>query len=458
DIPVYIPHRVNEGYGLGRSAVNFIKENKIDLVFTIDCGTNDNQFIRELRNEGIEVIVLDHHQPKEKENFSTFIINPKLEGSAYKFKDLASAGVVFKFCQALLDEPLYEELDLVSLATVADTMPLIKENRIIVKEGLKRFSDTKKEGLKALIKIAGLEGRRLNSYFLGYILAPRLNASGRIHTAEVSLNLLLSKDSEQAYKLAEELKRLNYERQKVENKALEEAIELIEREVNFKQERVIVIAGDWHPGVIGIVASKIVDRYYRPAIVISLERGVCRGSARSIRDFHIFEALLNCQDILDDFGGHSQAGGFTIQRDMIQEFRSKINTFAENVLDFYNLIPQIDIDLKLKFSDLNPKVIKEIDLLEPFGEGNPEPLFYTSQLKLKNSCQVLRRETLKFWVTDGMFVYPVIAFGMSDYKELLEKDNGYFSLIYTLDVDDWQEDGPSSLILEARRILFDYAF
>jgi single-stranded-DNA-specific exonuclease len=453
DAEHYLPHRIKEGYGLARDIARIAREKYIKLLITVDCGTSNHKEIEELVRNNVDVIITDHHEPADaKLPPASSIINPKVKSSGYKYKDLAGVGVAYKLCQAFTGSALSEELDLVSLGTIADVVPLTGENRIIVKEGLLRLQGTSRPGLKALIENAGIRNRKFNSTFVSIILGPRLNASGRMDTAETSLNLLMSSTQEEAGRLAKIIETHNRERQKIESKILEEAEDIINKEINFKEHKVIVIAKeDWHRGVLGIVASKIADRFYRPAIVISLDEDLCKGSARSIKNFHLFSALSECREFLDSFGGHSHAAGLVIAPDKIEDFKRSINRLAHEKLSLEDLLPSLEIDMEVKFSDLNEANIRELEALEPFGTGNPEPLFYTKGLKLKGEPQTLTRETLKFWATDGSVTFQAIGFGMSSFKDGLINSAG-FDLVYYPKIDNWQDD--SSVILEVRDIIF----
>ncbi len=453
DVLHHIPHRITEGYGLNREIVNFAKENKVKLVITADCGTANHKEIEGLRSANIDVIITDHHESQDLNlPAASSVINPKVKHSGYPYRELAGVGVAYKFCQAITDSQLTEDLDLVALGTIADSVPLNGENRIIAREGLLRLPDTKREGLAAIIENAGIKNKKFNSTYVSFIIAPRLNASGRMSSGELSLKLLMSQSSQEAQELAKELEQFNRQRQKVEAKILEEAEEMINREMNFKEQKIIVIAkDDWHQGVLGIVASKLADRFYRPAIVISLNDKLCKGSARSIKNFHLFDALVDCKELLNSFGGHAHAAGLLIARDNIDEFRKSINKLAHERLDLEDLLPSMDIDLELLFSDLNEKMVRELEALEPFGMGNPEPLFYTRALKLKGQAQSLSRETLKFWATDGMTTCQVIGFGMSSLLHTLTQAES-FDLVYTPKIDNWRQE--ESMILEAKDIFF----
>lgn len=447
----YLPHRVKEGYGLAKNILEIAKEKNIKLLITVDCGISSYREVAQLRREGINVVITDHHEPTHSElPPASAIINPKIADSGYKYRDLAGVGVVYKLCQALLKDRLIEDLDLVSLGTIADVVPLTGENRIIAKLGLGVLANTVKIGLRALIDSSSIKNKKISSTFVSFILGPRINASGRMDSGEVALKLLLTKEKDEACRLAEALQVYNRQRQKIEGKILEEAQGLIDKEVNFKEHKVIVVANEgWHQGVLGIVASKLADRFYRPTIVISLAEGLCKGSGRSIKNFHLFGALLECKEFLDAFGGHSHAVGLVITRNNIEEFKNKINHFARESLSFEDLIPSLEIDMELSLSDLSEGLALELEGLEPFGTGNPEPLFYSRKLKLKGPLQLLGKDTIKFWVTDGNATYQAIGFGMSSFKDsLLNADS--FDLAYNLRMDTWQ--GNSNIILEAKEI------
>ncbi len=448
----YIPHRVKEGYGLSKNIVNIAKEKNAKLVITADCGINSHKEVQDLRHNGIEVIITDHHEPfnDEKGVSASAVINPKTKDSNYRYRDLAGVGVAYKLCQALTRNLLQEELDLVSLGTIADSVPLTGENRIIAKEGLVRIGNTERPGLKALLETSGIKGKVMTSQSVSFILGPRINACGRLDSAELSLNLLMSRDDAQALEIAGEIEKFNRQRQKIESGILEEAYDLVEREIDFKEHKILVIAKEgWHQGLLGIVASKIMDKFYRPTIIISKTDGLCRGSGRSIKNFHLFDSLSECAQLLESFGGHKHATGLVITSANIEEFRNKINLLAKEKLRVEDLLPGLDIDMELNLSDLDHGFVQELDILEPFGTGNPEPLFYTRNLKLKGESRVLGRGTLKFWVTDGKLTYPAIGFGMAEVKESLECAD-CLDLVYNPKIDEWQ--GAHSLILEVKEI------
>ena len=434
----YIPHRLKEGYGLTSEIVAKIKDSNSGLIITADCGTNSFKEIQVLREWGIDVIVTDHHEASIRNlPKAVGIINPKVSGEKV-FKDLAGVGVAFKLCQALSEKNLFEKLDLVALGTVADVVPLLDENRIIARFGLANLSRTKRYGLKALMRSSRLRKRPITTEMVSFILGPRLNASGRMDHAELSLRLLLSEQESEADKLAEALERCNRQRQEVEGKILQEALGIIEKEIDFKKHKIIVLAKEsWHEGVLGVVAARLTERFNRPTILISLGQKLCKGSGRSIDNFHLFKALVNCSGYLKSFGGHAHAAGLLIDRDNIDAFREQINRFAHQCLMLEDLLPSLDIEAELNLANLDFEVVRQLEMLEPFGPGNPPPLFFTRNLKLKGQPQILSRETLKFWVTDqNGSIFPAIGFGMAAFRENLIKAE-FIDLVYIPRIDNW---------------------
>ncbi len=448
-----LPHRIKDGYGLNANAVKEAVEKRAGLFITVDCGINSRGEVAELRNNGIEVIVTDHHEPGgEKVSCASALLNPKVKGSGYPFRELAGVGVAYKLCQALARDRLEKDLDLVCLGTIADVVPLNGENRILVRHGLKRLSSTGRLGLKALMRVSGLSGKQLTSHSVGFILGPRINASGRMASADISLDLLSCEDEIQADSLAREIESFNRNRQRVESCIMEEAQALIDSEVNFKEQNVIVVAKEgWHHGVLGIVAAKLTDRFNRPTILISMGDKFCKGSGRSIRSFHLFNALCECGDFLDDFGGHSHAAGLVISRDNILDFRKRINDFARASLNIEDLMPAIDVDMQLPLSAATAELCAGLRAMEPFGAGNPEPLFLIRGLSLKGAPRLLRKDTLKFWATDGSNTLPAIGFGMGSLLASLESCDT-FDLVCRPQIDEWY--GEDSVILHVKEIVF----
>ncbi len=449
----YIPHRVTEGYGLNPTLIKIAKKNNVKLIVTVDCGITSSSIIRKLNEAAIDVIITDHHEQGGELPPAVAILNPKRRDSSYGFRELSGVGVAYKLAQALTDSTLRQDLDLVALGTVADRVVLNGENRIIAKEGLTTLGNSSRVGIEALIKHSGVKrDKPLTTTTIGFILGPRINASGRIDSAETALKLLLSTSGEEAQELARLLNTHNRKRQQIEGGVLKEVHDLIDKEINFKKHSVIVVSGqDWHQGVLGIVASRIMDKFYRPVVIISEGEQVhCRGSARSIKGFSMFDALSHCKEHLDDFGGHKYAAGLVITKDNIQNFKRDINHFARRVLTKENLLPSIEVDMEVGLSDIDEDLVSRLESLEPFGSGNPEPLFYVRNLSLRSQPQKLARETLKFWVTDSERTYQVIAFGFASLKNKLVS-SGSLDLVFYPRIDNWQ--GRRSLILEAKELI-----
>ncbi len=445
----YIPHRMTEGYGLNVAIALNAKEQGVSLLIAVDCGISAFEAIDALNAQAIDVIVLDHHETAEgRLPAAHAIVNPKRPDCSYPFKGLASVGLACKLYQATLGQLPEEFLDLAAIGTIADVAPLRGENRIFVKCGLPLISQTKNVGLQALLEMAKLKDKKFRSHYVGFILGPRLNATGRMGSARESLDLLLSKDYAQATQLARSLEEHNSLRQKTQNDIVQEALNLVEREVNFKEHKVIVLhKPGWHKGVLGIVAARLVDRYYRPAVVISSEGEVGTGSARSIDGFHIFEAFQACSDTLEHFGGHKMAAGLTIRSEKINEFRDVINQFAREALTMETLLPALTIDAEIPLASISLDLARIIDSLEPHGEGNPSAVFCTRGVKVKNVPQVMGKETLKFWVTDGRVTLPVVGFGMAKLKDFL-KMGQIVDVAYSISTDDWSGDAQVVLKLK----------
>ena len=452
----YIPNRLQEGYGLNKSGARAARKTGIGLLITVDCGISAHQEINYLQNLGIDTIVTDHHQPRGGSLPEAFtIINPLQRGCPYPYKYLAGVGLAAKLAAALKDsqkEILDKHLDLVTLGTVGDIVPLTGENRILVKRGLKIFRHTEKLGLKALIEASGLAKRDINARHIGYILGPRINASGRLGSPEDSLNLLLAETEEQAYALAQRLNRGNRLRQRIESQTLQEAIAQVEREINFKEHNIIVLgAPHWHQGVIGIVASRLAERYSRPTIMMSMDDGFGRGSGRSIGNFHLLEAVTKCKDLLEEYGGHRRACGIKLKTDKFKAFSKAINRVAGEMLIPEDLLPTLDIDAQMPLSNVNANLIEALEGFAPFGTDNPQPVFCSSGLEVKSKVYIVGSKHIKFWVTDGRLTCEAIGYNKAGvFPELQEGE--LVDLAYTPSINNWQGNFSIQLKLEDLKI------
>ncbi len=436
----HIPDRMDDGYGLGDDAVDIALRMGAQLVIAVDCGITAVGPVRALMGSGIDVIILDHHEPGEGGvPEAVAVVDPKRRDCRYPFKHLAAVGIAAKFTQALFGALPTEILDLVALGTIADVVPLLGENRIFVQHGLSRIQQTDNLGLQALLEVSGIKGKPLRPYHAGFILGPRINAAGRMESAAHSLELLLSRDFKTAMDLAVRLDAMNLERQQLQRVMIQEAIAMVDGVVDLEKDPVIVLAKEgWHKGVLGIVASKIVETFYRPAVVATLSNGEGTGSARSIEGFALHDALHACRDVLDAFGGHRLAAGLSFQEKNLDRFRERVNAYARETLGARDLIPSLMIDAEVGLDELDVGLISTLNALEPYGEGNRAPVFCSRRLTIKSQPVSLAKETLKFWVTDGRTTLSVVGFGMGAFKDRLAV-NQTVDLAYELAIDDWNK-------------------
>ena len=404
---LFLPLRIEEGYGLSRESVErCFEQYQPQLLIAVDCGTSSVNEVAVLSKRGVDVIVLDHHEPKSQLPDCVAIVNPKLTECG--FEDLCSVGVVFKLCHALLKTrplpgfDLKSKLDLVALGTVADIVPLRGENRLLVQRGSKAIARTSRTGLRKLMQIAGVHPPVLPED-IGYRLGPRLNAAGRLSTAEKSLRLLLTQDEGEAAALAAELDQQNRERQEVEQEIFDAAIERIDGHFDAARDAAIVAgAHGWHPGVLGIVASRIVRKYHRPAIVIGFdENGIGKGSGRSIEGLNLVEALSCCAERLDKFGGHEMAAGLALREENFDLFAEAFRKAAREVLSEEALQPCVRLDHELAFTEIDIDFLRWHEMLQPFGNGNPQPLFLAREVEPVALPRVVNEKHLIFRLRQG---------------------------------------------------------
>ena len=454
-VQYYIPDRMEDGYGLTMPVTEKIMEMNISLMITVDCGITSVEEVDRLQENGIQIIVTDHHECKETLPDALAVINPHKAGCDYPFKELCGAGVALKLIHALCiksgrDADYQEYLDLAALATIADVVPLLGENRIIAGFGTKKMLVTDNQGLKALIREAGFADKPISSYNVAFGLAPRVNAAGRLGSAARGVRLFTTDDRVMAEALARELDEENRKRQDTENSILEEAITYVETELDAVNEKVLVVCGEgWHHGVIGIVASKIQDRYSRPCIVISVEKEVGKGSARSIKSFNIFKALNFCADLLERFGGHEMAAGITINADKISEFRSRINTYADSILTAVDMMPCIKLDTVLERGDITQESVMELEGMAPFGEGNPNPLFGYRAFNVSDIRTLSSGKHLKLRLADGSLSTEAVGFSLGELAGSFTAGEAV-DIAFTPEINKW--NGSERLQLNLRDI------
>lgn len=401
DVTYYIPERQSEGYGLNLEALEHLIERGTALVITVDCGISSYDIVEAVRDR-IDMIITDHHTAPDMIPRAKAVINHKQKDCPYKDKNLSGVGVAFKLCQALWltkhGEWYLDDLDIVALGTVADVVPLVGENRIIVKSGLEKMNREPNLGIKKLIDVAGLHERTITSGHIGFTLAPRLNAAGRVTHATRAVELLVTDDENIVEAIAEELNETNRERQELERN-IHELARVDVANQGHKADYVTIVAGEeWHPGVIGIVASRLVEEFYKPTLVISIHDGIGKGSCRSIDGFNIYDALKSCEDILLQFGGHAAAAGFSIDANRIDELRERLTKYCKAVITEEEYIPVVAIDAELPVDDIDVDIIDRVSDLEPYGMANSTPVFAIMEAtvqdimlmgQLKNHCKII---------------------------------------------------------------------
>ena len=412
-VDTYIPNRLHEGYGLNKNAIDKIKEKNIDLIITVDCGISAIEEIDYAISLGMDIIVTDHHEVGEKLPNALAVIDAKRKDNTYPFRSLAGVGVVFKLIQALSiklqikPEEYLKYLDLVCVGTISDIVPLEGENRTIAKLGLMLIKVTRNLGLRELIKSSGY--KEIDSNTISFGVAPRINACGRMGHEEEALKLFLAEDLESATKITKELNEYNTLRQSTEKTIYEEAIQEIEKN-HLEENNSIVLGGKgWHHGVIGIVSSKVTDKYYKPSILLSFEDDIAKGSGRSVPGFDLYEGLTKCDDLLEKYGGHSMAVGLTLKKENLEKFKERFEEIAKEK-NIKELVPIIYIDDELKLKDINMDLVKGLSILEPFGEANKVPLFLIRNLKIDSIRALSEGRHLKLTLRDENFVINAIGF------------------------------------------------
>lgn len=439
----HIPNREGEGYGMNSERIKALKEEGVEIILSCDNGISAIEQIKLAKELGMKVIITDHHELSFKEDEigkrkyilpeADAVVNPKRSDCQYPFKMLCGAGIAFKFVQALysvmnIDEnELYELLQYAAIGTICDVVDLIDENRIIAKNGLKILRNTENLGLKALIKETDIDGKSLSSYHIGYIIGPCINATGRLETADLSVNLLLTEDEKTAKDLAEKLHKLNVERQEMTVKSVESIEEIIEK-TPLKNDKVLVLyKEDIHESIAGIVAGKIKEKYNVPTIVLTKGKDMPKGSGRSIEQYNMFEELLKCKELIEKFGGHPMAAGLSLKEENIEKLRNVLNEQCE--LTEEDMIPKISIDKRLQLREISMDLIKKLEMLEPFGKGNSSPLFAEKNVTL-NRISILGkdRNTIKFTLRIGKSFNKIdgLCFGRGkEFEEELKIMYGY---------------------------------
>ena len=415
NIAEYIPNRLEEGYGLNKKAVKEIAEQKYNLMITVDCGISAIEEIEYANSLGIETIITDHHEPGNELPKALAVIDAKRKDNTYPFRNLAGVGVVFKLIQAISIELGLEEkeylkyLDIVCIGTISDIVPLVDENRVIVKLGLKLVEQTKNLGLKEILESTGYS--KIDSTTISFGVAPRINACGRMGHQEEALKLFLSKDKNEVIELTQKLNEYNRIRQETEKNIYNEAIEQIEQIDLDKQHTIILMGKNWHHGVIGIVSSKITELYFKPSILLCEEGEEGKGSGRSIPGFDLYEALTECNELIEKFGGHSMAVGINVKKDNFEKFKEKFEEIAKQK-HIEEIVPILKIDALINLDEIDKNIVESLKELEPFGEENKMPLFAIKNLKIDSIRALSEGKHLKLTLKDNKNIINAIGFNL----------------------------------------------
>jgi len=442
NVEFYIPKRLTEGYGISKQAIENVKKRGTSLLISVDCGITAIEETEYANQLDIDVIICDHHKPKDILPNALAVLDPLKPSCDYPFKFLSGAGIAFKLAQGLAerigkrDLPL-QYLDLAALAGAADIVPLTGENRIIVNEGIKRINQSPRPAIEALIEMCHLQPGNLNSGQIVFTIAPRINAVGRMGDAERAVQLLITKNKNDALDMARILETENYERRKIDVNTFEDAIQMVDNTLDLEKDFAIILhQEDWHPGVIGIVASRLVEKYYRPTIMLTTVDGVVKGSARSIPNFDIYEALQKCEESIIQFGGHRAAAGLAIKFDKLSKFKEKFNAVVHASVSADDLLPEILIDSPLDFSEITPKFLRVLDLFAPFGPGNMRPVFISENINVSGKPRIVGKNHLlcSFKQEGSDRVFDCIGFNMGDYYDILLNSNSdELNIVYTID-------------------------
>ncbi len=440
-IEFYIPQRLIEGYGISKAGIENIHDKGASLLISVDCGITAIDETALANSYGIDVIICDHHHPKEELPNAFAILDPIKPGCNYPFKFLSGAGVAFKLAQGIAErigkrDLPFKYLDLVSLAAAADIVSLTDENRILVHEGLNLINSNPRAGIKALIEKCSINPGSLSSGQVVFTLAPRINAVGRLGDAKRAVDLLTTDNIDEAFEFASVLETENYERRKIDVDTFDSALELIASSVDLENEIPIILhQEDWHPGVIGIVASRIVEKYYRPTIMLTTVDGIAKGSARSINNFNIYEALEKCEKLLIHFGGHQAAAGLAIELENLEEFKYRFNQIVKDSINDKDLSPELMIDSKIKFSEITPKFIRVLEQFSPFGPGNMRPVFLAEGVSIVSNPRIVGANHLIVTLKQDNInkVFDSVGFNMGEFLDSIKIPGVKFDIVFSID-------------------------
>ena len=454
DAEAHLPHRIREGYGLNKASLEEWVKRGLSMVITVDNGITSPDAVRYLKENGIAVILVDHHLPKGETPIADAIISGGLPEKPGGDTTLAACGLAFKLGWALLGDfkKMEPYMDLVTLGTVADLAPVEAENRVLLRSGLPALARSKRPGIRALMNAAGIHPAYLTYRDIAFGLGPRINAAGRMGSPQEAFRLLTTENETEARNLAQLLEAGNRERQKVEAEAYREAVAYVEKKTAPEERHILVVEGeDWHEGVLGIVAARLVERYHRPAIAIAMRTESGKGSGRSLPHFSLFQHVVQVEELLESFGGHAQACGLTVRRDKLALFRKRLNEIARSTFEAEGAAPSLYIDEELRPGDLDARLVNDLEKLAPFGPGNPRPLFVSRGMRVRGDVKKRGKDTLQCWMTDteGKVTCEVIGFRAYERWQAQARTQREFDIVYQPTMKNANGIGFITLELEA---------
>lgn len=444
NIDYYIPDRYAEGYGISFKGIDFAKENGFTLIIALDCGIKSIDKVEYAAARGIDFIICDHHRPGDELPKAVAVLDPKREDCPYPFKELSGCGIGFKLAEAYAIrnnvplEELYKYLDLTVISIAADIVPITGENRVLAYYGLKQINTTPREGIKAILELTNVK-RELTISDLVFVIGPRINAAGRIESGRLAVQLLCSGDAASALDSGNSININNNERKELDTLITQQALEMLETDTALVQRKsTVLFHREWHKGVIGIVASRLTERYYRPTIVLTESNGLATGSARSVKDFDVYEAIGKCSDLLEQFGGHKYAAGLTLKLENVEAFQRRFEEVVSASLPDHLMVPEVEIDSEIELTDINPKFFRVMKQFAPFGPGNMAPVFMTRQLVDKGMGRMVGNNHLRLDVMHRdkkQPCFPAIGFGFGAHLDNVALKP--FDLCYCIEENEW---------------------
>ncbi|MEX1062805.1 MAG: single-stranded-DNA-specific exonuclease RecJ [Balneolaceae bacterium] len=461
DVTYYIPHRFKEGYGISSGGITHAREIGADLIVSVDCGITAFEEAKQAREAGIDLIICDHHTAEDRIPEAVAVLDPKRPDCSYPFDGLSGAGVGYKLIEAtvtklgLSAEVAYQFLDLIAISIASDIVPVIDENRVMMRRGLHMINNCPRPGIKALLDLVNATSGSVSTSTIIYSIGPRINAAGRMGDAGTAVELMISDNTEESKKVAADLETINRKRRSTDQKTLEEAQAMLDDEGDMDDVSTLVLHDpDWHLGVIGIVASRLVDTFNRPVVMLSSVDGKVKGSARSVKGFNIYQALKKCEDLLEQFGGHEYAAGLTMNQKNIAEFRERMNDIACSALSGDDFKPALTIDSRIDLSEIDRKFWKLLSQFEPYGPGNLKPVFVSEDVQLSGVPSIVGKGHLKLKLRqNGSCTFDAIGFKMHNYMPLV-RDSGSrrIDVAYVIEENRWNNNRNLQLRLEDIRV------